>query len=74
MVSVLSQEENEFVISLGAGTWDEAWLGVSSCIFDTAAEFTSECTWADGNSVGYANWNTGEPSTVRLRLYEIYKW
>ena len=53
LVIVNDAAENDFLAGLELGA---PWLGAS----DVAAEGT--WVWVDGSSLGYANWNTGEPS------------
>ncbi|XP_071488096.1 C-type mannose receptor 2-like, partial [Diadema antillarum] len=58
LVSVMDQDENDFILTLSRHTFETNayWIGFN----DLTEEGTWE--WTDGTPEAYTNWNSGEPS------------
>jgi hypothetical protein len=54
VASILSQAENQFVLSLLPPLNQAAWIGLR--------RKSGTFTWVDGDPVGYVNWAPGEPN------------
>jgi len=73
LTSILNQDENDFVHSLGSEGM-HIWLGASPCPnINSNDDFIAHCVWNDGNAVsGYQNWNANEPNNHSEMCIEMY--
>ena len=63
LVTINSQEENDFVYDLIKDTTHFAWLG------GKLNDSTMEWEWVTGEAFDYTNWNTGEPNANQTEYY-----